>query len=107
MKKLFLYLLLISFLFGCADGASDTSAEISLDCSQDSDCVLVNEGCCGCSYGGNRTSVNINSEDVWGESLVEECGENYVCTAVISDDPSCSDSTTAACINSECAVSTD
>ncbi len=57
-------------------------------CSQDSDCVSVKAGCCGCNAGGTNISINKNYKKEWESKLLEEC-KNLFCPAVMSDDPSC------------------
>jgi len=68
-------------------------------CTQDSDCILVNSGCCGCSYGGGKTAVNKYYIGYWNENLSISC-KDISCPAVISTDMSCFSE--AKCVNNIC-----
>ena len=57
-------------------------------CTKDSDCVLVQDGCCGCSMGGSNTAINKLYEEAWNIELSSKCA-NVLCPAVISKNPSC------------------
>jgi len=57
-------------------------------CVTDEDCIMVDDGCCGCTAGGRATFINRIYEDEWNEKLREEC-EGMVCPTVISDHSSC------------------
>jgi len=77
-------------------GESKTEGN-SKSCSADSDCVLVDEGCCNCNSGGKRTAINKNFMEQYNENLEASC-KDTACPAVISDDPSCAQGTTAGCM---------
>jgi len=70
-------------------------------CLQDSGCTLVKADCCGCNAGGKRTAINKLYLDYWEQRLDMSCRDT-VCTAVISNDISCS--AEARCIKGKCAV---
>lgn len=57
-------------------------------CVQDSDCVSVQQGCCGCYYGGKATAINKKHQDSWKDTISSQCGQR-ACLTVISNDPSC------------------
>jgi hypothetical protein len=70
-------------------------------CNQDSDCIKVEGGCCGCNWGGKATAINKNFEQEWEDKLLDECRE-IMCPAVISDDPSCFKE--PKCVNNKCVL---
>lgn len=55
-------------------------------CSQNSDCIPVNNRCCGCTMGGSVIAINKKFKDVWHKKL--NCKE-IICPTVMSNDPSC------------------
>ena len=69
------------------EGTEPSTVELSM-CTTDSDCIVVDTSCCNCNYGGTKTAINQNFETYWDDFLAN-CGD-VMCTAVISNDPSCS-----------------
>jgi hypothetical protein len=69
------------------------------ECIQDSDCTLVNSGCCGCNAGGEKTSVNKYYIGYWNENLSASC-RDISCPAVESKKLSCY--AEAKCVNNIC-----
>lgn len=57
-------------------------------CEEDSDCVAVNKGCCGCTAGGQAKAINKDLVDEWEKILGEECAA-VACAEVISDHWTC------------------
>lgn len=57
-------------------------------CSQDSDCISVQESTCPCSAGGTATSINKEFESIWNNMHPPQ-----ICPAVMSGDWSCINST--------------
>ena len=45
----------------------------SLACETDSDCVLVNKGCCGCSAGGESIAIHKSQQNSYINELKESC----------------------------------
>lgn len=58
-------------------------------CQQNSDCVAVPDGCCGCGGGGKNIAINKKFEEEYSKKIQNECN-NTGCISVISNDPSCS-----------------
>lgn len=69
-------------------------------CSENSDCILVKAGCCGCNAGGNAKAINKNFKMDWKG----ECEEiaPVMCPSVMSDDPSCFKKPT--CVSNKCVL---
>lgn len=60
------------------------------DCEVDSDCTVVDSGCCGCTGGGGQISINKEYEETYYSTLKEErCLEFSLCPAVMSQHISC------------------
>ncbi|MFH1960868.1 MAG: hypothetical protein ABIJ38_01400 [Patescibacteria group bacterium] len=68
-------------------------------CKGDEDCVLVKDGCCGCTAGGRNTVTNKGSLDLWNKRLLEEC-VGIACPMVMSDHWTCF--AKPACVGGEC-----
>ncbi len=76
--------ILIYFLF------IQSKTEIDFySCTTNEDCIKVKGDCCGCGGGGNATAINKQYETEWEQKLTDECGENVICPAVMSNDPFC------------------
>lgn len=54
-------------------------------CAQDSDCISVKLGPCGCTSGGANTAINKKYRNIWQKGIYDD----MMCPAVMSDDPSC------------------
>lgn len=50
-------------------------------CFEDSDCVKVQVGCCGCNMGGEERCVNRDFESVYLD-ILNNCSEFAICAAV-------------------------
>ena len=57
-------------------------------CNDDTDCISVDAGCCGCSSSGSAISINQKYEEKYIQSLSTQCAA-ISCIQVISDNPSC------------------
>ena len=92
MKKL-----VIGFLLGLILLASlgFVNAEIDYSCSEDSDCVKVQGGYCGCGAGGNATTINKNSQEEWMDKW-----RGMACLAVMSEHHTCFEE--AKCVSEKC-----
>ncbi len=67
----------------CIDGECSYADEASPDwqaCSGDSDCVVVELGCCDHCNGGRVMAVNMEYEQQVKENMADVCDENTVCT---------------------------
>jgi len=73
-------------------------------CSVDSDCIIVDGDCCGCTSGGTATTISKELKEKWEEKLLKKCKE-VECLDVISDDPSCFKK--PKCINNVCQLVED
>lgn len=77
---------------------NSTSAPVDesmYSCVQDSDCISIRAGACGCSSGGSNTSINTKYKNEW-----EAKAGTAMCVAMISNNPTCS--MTPRCIASRC-----
>lgn len=68
-------------------------------CKKNSDCVLVKNGCCGCTQGGKAKAINKNKKKDYEASL--KCA-SIICVSSISRDSSCS--AVPKCIAKKCAL---
>ena len=93
-----LVILIIAFI-QMNSGTASLNKDRLAQCIQDSDCTLVNAGCCGCNNGGQKTAVNKYYIGYWNENLSTSC-RDISCPAVISTDMSCSSE--AKCLNNVC-----
>ncbi len=48
-------------------------------CETDADCTLTDNGCCGCSEGGEQTAINLVYEEDWLDELSNNC-DDKVCS---------------------------
>ena len=70
-----------------------------IKCNNNSDCVLVNSGCCGCSMGGGMTCINKNYLENWNQKLKFDCKVERACLAVYL----CDDNPTGCeCVDNVC-----
>lgn len=81
-------LLLILFISSChlSNKASPSKApplsQYQTTCHKDSDCVLVDKDCCGCSAGGESIAINKSQKDIYNKDLHSRCsGEPRLCPA--------------------------
>lgn len=77
------------------------SLEAMGSCSVDSDCVLVQEGCCSCSGGGENIAINDFFSDFYFENYLSNCVD-VMCPAVFR--LGC-ESEVADCVDGACVVS--
>ena len=69
-------------------------------CKDNSECVIVQNGCCDCNNNGKVIPINKNYQDYWNKNLKELCG-GIGCYPFISEDISCSFNE-AKCIYNQC-----
>jgi len=94
-------ILVIVFIAGCTEQSLTDIDFYSY--TQDSDCIKVKGGCCGCSAGGTATAINKNFEKEWQDKLTDECIRLQIkCLAVMSNHPSCFKDTK--CVNNKCVL---
>jgi hypothetical protein len=70
-------------------------------CQADSDCMLTQADCCGCTSGGKNIAIAKAYDATWNGELSANC-KNVACVQVISQDPSCTSQ--AVCDNNNCAL---
>lgn len=68
-------------------------------CEEDRECISVSAGCCGCSSGGQATTINEDYLDYWNNKLAEDCQE-IGCIAVMSNHWTCF--AEPKCVNNKC-----
>jgi hypothetical protein len=67
----------------------DTKPPGTIDtCKVDTDCALVDEGCCGCNAGGKKVAIAASASTLYDQEHKQSCG-GTMCPAVMSNDPSC------------------
>ena len=74
------------------------------ECAQDSDCVRIDDGPCGCGGGGKDTAINKKYLEK-SELVHLEIYNDIGCVAMMSDDISCI--SPPICINSKCTIDTE
>ena len=83
--------------------ATEPAKENFKACSADTDCILVDTDCCGCSQGGKRTAINKAFEQLWANNLACERSD-IACIQVISNDSSCNPNNKAICTAGKCDI---
>jgi hypothetical protein len=63
------------------------AAEVA-ECQDDTDCVLVAEGCCGCNEGGKQRAVPKKARETYEKKRAAIC-KNTMCPQLMSEDTSC------------------
>ena len=71
-------------------------------CSQDTDCILAPQGCCGCNSGGQQDALNKKYSEALKARRGKGCAHQG-CLAVINDSPECQ-AKQAQCIKGQCEV---
>ena len=71
-------------------------------CRVDSDCVLVPDDCCGCTGGGKQKALP-KKDGAGSERARQARCAGTLCTAVMSQDPSCA-ATSAICKDGKCTL---
>ena len=77
---------------------SNPDNPVNAVCDTDTDCVLVNKGCCTCSAGGESIAIHKSKRDSYISELKESCYGYY---SVCAQQYLC-DSFKAECQNSQC-----
>jgi hypothetical protein len=72
---------------GRAKKAAKASAEVA-ECQDDTDCVLVTDGCCGCNEGGKQRVIPRKARDAYEKKRGALC-KNTMCPQLMSEHPSC------------------
>jgi hypothetical protein len=58
------------------------------ECQDDTDCVLVTDGCCGCNEGGKQRVIPRKARDAYEKKRGALC-KNTMCPQLMSEHPSC------------------
>ena len=96
--KILLFTLFSIFLTSCT---SAQSKEIKIDCTQDTDCVLVSKGCCSCNNGGTYLAIHKSEKSSYENQLKKRCSDLQICPAWYR----CNEwEDKAQCINNKCSV---
>ena len=82
-------------------GRKAAAAAVAAECRADADCVLVTDGCCGCSEGGKQRAIPGKAAATYEKKRKATCKET-MCAAVMSDHPSCA--ARAVCKEGTCAL---
>jgi len=73
--------------YGASKGGS-RAPTAARECSKDTDCVVVPDGCCGCNEGGKQRALPARARASYEKRRKRTCRET-MCTAMISQDASC------------------
>lgn len=83
------------------DSPVPSNEEALYQCARDADCILVQEGCCGCRAGGRNTTINRKYGDYWVGRSLGKCGETF-CQTVMSSHCSCMGEPKLKCLDGRC-----
>jgi hypothetical protein len=72
------------------------------ECQDDTDCVLVTDGCCGCNEGGKQRVVPKKARENYEKKRQAIC-KKTMCPQLMSEDKTCE--ARAVCKNKVCALS--
>ena len=72
------------------------------ECKTDDECVLVIDGCCGCSEGGKQRGIPGKARDAYEKKRQHKCSQT-MCPQMMSQDPSC-EAARAVCKEGVCAT---
>jgi hypothetical protein len=97
--------LLIFLMVSCFTKNKDSSLEVSkkehlYKCKKDSDCLLLDQGCCNCNHGGQRISMHYLEV---AEQKPKNCALT-MCAAMISNHASCRKQAKSVCSEGVCAI---
>jgi hypothetical protein len=85
-----------------AHGRPKKAPPDTAECHEDTDCMLVPEGCCGCNEGGKQRAIPRKARDGYEKKRQVIC-KKTMCPQLMSEDPSCVGR--AVCKEKTCAVS--
>lgn len=71
------------------------------ECHEDTDCVLVTDGCCGCNEGGKQRAIPKKARDGYEKKRQGIC-KKTMCPQLMSEDQSCE--ARAVCKEKTCAL---
>jgi hypothetical protein len=58
------------------------------ECHEDTECVLVTDGCCGCSEGGKQRAIPKKAREAYEKKRQGICKKS-MCPQLMSEDQSC------------------
>jgi hypothetical protein len=64
------------------------AAAAVVECQQDTDCMLVTDGCCSCSEGGKQRALPRKARDAYEKKRQAIC-KSTMCPQIMSEDQSC------------------
>jgi hypothetical protein len=85
-----------------AQGKPKKPAPDTAECHDDTDCVLVTDGCCGCNEGGKQRALPKNARDNYEKKRHAMC-KSTMCPQLMSEDKTCE--ARAVCKDKLCALS--
>src|SRR5256885_481047 len=68
--------------------AQARKAANTAECHEDTDCVLVTDGCCGCSTGGKQRAIPKKARDNYEKKRQSIC-KKTMCPQLMSEDQTC------------------
>ena len=71
------------------------------ECHEDTDCVLVTDGCCGCSEGGKQRAIPKKAREGYEKKRQGIC-KKTMCPQLMSEDATCE--SRAVCKEKVCAL---
>jgi hypothetical protein len=91
-----------SLLAGTSQGKPKKPPPDTAECHDDTDCVLVTDGCCGCNEGGKQRAVPKRARDNYEKKRRAIC-KSTMCPQLMSEDKTCE--ARAVCKAKVCALS--
>jgi hypothetical protein len=58
------------------------------ECHEDTDCVAVTDGCCGCNEGGKQRAIPKRARDAYEKKRQNIC-KKTMCPQIMSEDQTC------------------
>jgi hypothetical protein len=85
-----------------AQGKPKKAAADTAECHDDTDCVLVTDGCCGCNEGGKQRALPKKAREGYEKKRQAIC-KKTMCPQLMSEDKTCE--ARAVCKDKVCALS--
>jgi hypothetical protein len=87
---------------GPAQGKPKKAAVDTAECHEDTDCVLVTDGCCGCNEGGKQRALPKRAREAYEKKRQAIC-KKTMCPQLMSEHPTCE--ARAVCKDKVCSLS--
>ena len=84
-----------------AEGKAKKAAADTAECHEDTDCVLVTDGCCGCNEGGKQKAIPKRARDNYEKKRHAIC-KKTMCPQLMSEHQTCE--ARAVCKEKACAL---